>query len=114
MGNYLDVIGNVIALGALSVAISKIVEAVIAQGYAAVFALLEVEEERREAWRKTLFLWAVGLGLGICVYSEIPFMPAFIREPLSHWIAGLITGAGAGVIWDIALDPIPSGGETDA
>lgn len=105
---YADLIPNVLILGLLALAVAKINEAVVGQLYAAAYALFNVPYAWQERINTTRFLWALALGLVLCTQAHIPFMGEQIPAPLSYILAGLIVGAGAGVVWDLALDPVPS------
>ena len=108
--SYADLIPNVLILGLLALAVAKINEAVVGQLYAAAYSLFSVSAEWQERINTTRFLWALGLGVLLCVQAHIPFMGEQIPAPLSHVIAGLIVGSGAGVVWDLVLDPVPVNG----
>lgn len=99
-----DIIGNVVALGLLATTIAKVTEAVFGRLYDAVLALVGASPEVQEHVRSTLFLWSVGLGIVLCVRARMGFMPGLLAEPDTYVIAGLVCGAGAGLIWDLALD----------
>lgn len=104
---FVDLIPNVLVLGLLALVIAKINEAVVGQVYDALYALFAVSDDWQGRINRTRFVWAVALGLVLCIVSRIPFLPEYIAEPYTYVIAGLVVGSGAGVIWDVALDTVP-------
>ena len=80
---------------------------VVGQLYDAVYAVFAVSDALQARINRTRFIWALALGVTLCVVSRIPFLFEYIAEPYTYVIAGLIVGGGAGVIWDVALDKVP-------
>lgn len=105
--SYADLIPNVLVLGLLALVIAKLNEAVVGQLYDAIYAMFAVSDELQARINRTRFIWALALGVTLCVVSRIPFLFEYIAEPYTYVIAGLIVGGGAGVIWDVVLDKVP-------
>ena len=105
--SYQDLVQNVVVLGLLALAVAKVNEAVVGRLYDALFTLFAVPEDWQSRIRSTLFLWAEAMGVTLCVRASIPFMGDVLKAPDSYILAGVIVGAGAGVIWDVVLDKAP-------
>lgn len=104
---YLDLVQNAVILGLLAAMIAKINEATIGRVYDALYALIGVSDAWQSRINSTRFLWAVILGVLLCVRSRIPFMGDILPAPDSYVVAGLVVGSGAGLIWDLVLDKVP-------
>lgn len=105
---YLDLVQNAVVLGLLAAMIAKINEATIGRVYDALYALIGVSDAWQARINGTRFLWALVLGVLLCVRARIPFMADVLPAPDSYVIAGLVVGSGAGLIWDLVLDKAPS------
>lgn len=104
---YLDLVQNAVVLGLLAAMIAKINEATIGRLYDALYALIGVSEVWQGRINSTRFLWALALGILLCVRAQVPFMGDILPSPDSYVVAGLVVGSGAGLIWDLVLDKVP-------
>ncbi len=104
---YLDLVQNAVVLGLLAATVAKLNEATIGRLYDAIYSLIGVSEVWQTRVNGTRFLWALVLGVLLCVRAHIPFMGDILPSPDSYVIAGLVVGSGAGLIWDLVLDKVP-------
>ena len=104
-----EVMANVVLIAFLGALVAKLNEAVFGRIYSMLFAMFNVSPEAQERWRMSLFLWAIALGVALCMYANIGFMTSIVPAPGANVLAGLLVGCGAGFLWDVVLDPVPDG-----
>lgn len=106
--SYLDLVQNAVVLGLLAATIAKINEATIGRLYDAIYAMTGASDALQARINGTRFLWALVMGVVLCIRAHIPFMGDVLPAPDSYVLAGLVVGSGAGLIWDLVLDKVPS------
>ena len=104
-----EVMANVVLIAFMATLVAKLNEAVFGRLYTMLFKMFSVSEEAQERWRLTLFLWAIALGELLCIRAKIGFMTTILPTPDAYVLCGLMVGCGAGLIWDLVLDPVPDG-----
>ena len=102
-----EVFANIVLIAFLATLVAKLNEAVFGRIYEMLFKAFNVSVAAQERWRLTLFLWAIALGEAICLRAKIGFMTTLLPEPDTFILCGLLVGCGAGLAWDLWLDPIP-------
>jgi hypothetical protein len=104
-----EIFGNIVLIAFVATLVAKLNEAVFGRIYEALFSAFHVSEDAQGHWRKTLFVWAIVLGEAICLRAKIGFMPTLLPTPDTYILCGLLVGCGAGLVWDLLLDPTPDG-----
>lgn len=94
-----EILSNVTVLAFLAVTLSKVIENTIGKLYENIPVL--------KNYRWTIIFWSILAGILLCLRAEIGILPA-LPPPDNYLLAGVMVGCGAGLFWDIVLDPGPT------